>query len=103
MQKAVVMRLNAGQKEEYKKRHDEIWPELVAELKAIGIQNYSIHLHEASLLLFAQFDIENPELLEDLPHKAIMKKWWDHMADIMAVNDDNSPVAENLERVFFLE
>lgn len=27
---------------EYKKRHDEIWPELVDELKGAGLSNYSL-------------------------------------------------------------
>ena len=36
---AFKMRLNPGQKEEYKRRHDEIWPELIALLKEAGISD----------------------------------------------------------------
>ena len=34
--------LKPGMKEEYKRRHDAIWPEMVALLKAAGIRNYTI-------------------------------------------------------------
>ncbi|MDF1575383.1 MAG: L-rhamnose mutarotase [Bacteroidales bacterium] len=34
--------------------------------------------------------------------KEIVQRWWDHMADIMEVNPDNSPVSEELEEVFYL-
>ena len=45
MQKhAFKMRLNPGREEEYRKRHDEIWPELVILLKEAGVSDYSIHL-----------------------------------------------------------
>ena len=38
-----------GYEEEYKKRHDEIWPEMISELKAAGIRNYSIFRHGLDL------------------------------------------------------
>ena len=40
--------------------------------------------------------------MEQLPLEPIMQKWWAHMADIMASNDNNEPVVEPLERVFYL-
>lgn len=38
------MRVKAGYEDEYKRRHNEIWPELKRLLKEAGIQNYSIAL-----------------------------------------------------------
>ena len=49
---AFKMRLNPGMKAEYKKRHDAIWPELVALLREAGVSDYSIHLDEATGTLF---------------------------------------------------
>ncbi len=34
--------IKPGTFDEYKKRHDEIWPDLVAELKTAGLSNYSL-------------------------------------------------------------
>ena len=44
LRQAYTMRLKPGHIAEYKKRHDEIWPELVALLKDTGISEYSIFL-----------------------------------------------------------
>ena len=50
---AFKMKLKPGVVAEYKKRHDEIWPALAAELKAAGVSDYSIFLDEETLTLFA--------------------------------------------------
>ena len=51
------MKMLPGFKEEYKKRHNEIWPELASLLKNEGIGNYSIFLDEETNILFAYQDI----------------------------------------------
>ena len=43
---AFKMYLNEGQKEEYRKRHNELWPELRQLLKGAGVSEYSIFLDE---------------------------------------------------------
>jgi len=99
---AFKMYLNKGAAEEYKKRHDAIWPDLVSLLKNTGIEDYSIFLDEESSTLFGVLKISQPEALDTLPGKEIMKKWWDHMKDIMQTNPDNSPVNIPLKEVFHL-
>jgi len=97
------MKLKKGNEAEYKKRHDEIWPELSAELKKAGISDYSIFLDEPSGKLFAVQKLSENDSSVDLPKKDIMIKWWDYMADIMDVNPDNSPVCEPLTEVFHMD
>ncbi|MDC8829249.1 L-rhamnose mutarotase [Alteromonas gilva] len=99
---AFVMQLNPGCEEEYERRHDEIWPELVTELKAAGVEDYSIFLHPDTLQLFAVLWRSSEHTMDDLPAKAIMQKWWAYMGDIMAHNSDNSPVTQPLQQVFHL-
>ena len=99
---AFKMQLNAGQEEEYKKRHDEIWPELAALLKETGISDYSIFLDKTTNSLFGVLKIDDPAALQKLPAQAIMQKWWKYMGDIMAANPDNSPVSTALDEVFYL-
>ena len=41
---AFTMKLNPGMEDEYRRRHDEIWPELAELLKNAGVEDYSIHL-----------------------------------------------------------
>jgi L-rhamnose mutarotase len=99
---AFKMQLFANQKAEYKKRHDEIWPELVNLLKTTGINEYSIFLDESTNSLFGVLKAEDPALLKDLPSHAVMQKWWQYMGDIMESNSDNSPVSIPLEEVFYM-
>jgi L-rhamnose mutarotase len=87
---------------EYKKRHDEILPELVTLLKSTGISDYSIFLDQDSLTLFAQFKITELNADKKLASEDIMKKWWAYMADLMETNADMSPVVEPLEEMFYM-
>ncbi len=100
---AFVMQLNPGCEAEYEKRHDEIWPELVGELKEAGIEDYSIFLHPETLQLFGVLWRRDDHQMDSLPAKAIMQKWWAYMGDIMAANPDNSPVSTQLQQVFHLD
>ncbi|CAI3966423.1 L-rhamnose mutarotase [Alteromonas macleodii] len=100
---AFVMQLLPGFEDEYKKRHDEIWPELVALLKKAGILDYSIFLHPDTLQLFAVLKRESTHGMDNLPEYEIMQKWWEFMGDIMEHNPDNSPVVQPLTRVFHLD
>jgi len=100
---AFKMKLKPGFEAEYKKRHDEIWPELSAEITKSGISDYSIFLDEETLTLFAVQKLTDENSADDLPNNPIIKKWWDYMADIMECNPDNSPVAIPLKEVFYME
>ena len=97
------MKLNVGMKEEYRKRHNEIWPELVKLLKDTGVGNYSIFLDEETNTLFAYQEQSGESSSQDLGSLEIVKKWWKYMADIMETNPDNSPISIPLEQVFYME
>ena len=99
---AFKMQLNPGCRDEYIKRHDEIWPELVALLKQAGISDYSIHLDAETNILFGVLWREDGHSMEDLPNHPVMQRWWAHMADIMAAHPSNEPVATPLETVFHM-
>lgn len=100
---AFKMKLFPGFEAEYKKRHDEIWPELEQLLKQAGISEYSIFLDEETNSLFGVLNITNPKNMDSLPEQEVMKRWWKYMADIMESNPDNSPVSVPLKEVFFLQ
>ena len=97
------MQLKKGFEAEYKKRHDEIWPELQSELSKAGISDYSIFLDEETLTLFAVQKLTDNNTADDLPQTEIVKKWWAYMGDIMETNPDNSPVCKPLKEVFHID
>ena len=64
------MQLKPGNEVEYKKRHDEIWPDLHDLLKEAGIRNYSIY--RQGLTLFGYLEIDDPSALERLPEEELV-------------------------------
>ena len=100
---AFKMYLNEGQKEEYKKRHNELWPELRQLLKSGGVSEYSIFLDEETNILFAFQKVSGEGSSQDLGSNPIVQKWWAYMADIMKTNDDNSPKMVPLDELFYME
>ena len=99
---AFRMRLRPGCRDEYRKRHDEIWPELVNLLKKVGISDYSIHLDEDTNTLFGILWRTDDHRMDSLPDNAVMQRWWCHMADIMETHPDGEPVTVQLTPVFHM-
>ena len=99
---AFKMKLYKGFEEEYKRRHDALWPDLEHLLKSTGISEYSIFLDETTNSLFGVMKADNLNALNNFPSHPIMKKWWAYMKDIMETNEDNSPVSISLKEVFYL-
>jgi L-rhamnose mutarotase len=99
---AFTMKLYPGMEAKYRKRHDEIWPELRNLLHEAGVSDYSIHLDRDTNTLFAVLTRPTDHGMASLPEHPVMKRWWTHMADIMETNLDNSPVQNDLVTVFHL-
>ncbi len=97
------MKLKPGAAAEYQKRHDAIWPELAAELRAAGISDYSIFFDEETLTLFAVQKLSDGNKAAALPKSPVVRKWWDYMAPLMEVQPDHAPVEKPLAEVFHLD
>lgn len=102
IKKAIRMKLYPGCKEEYERRHKELWPEMRELLKNHGAENYLIFLDSETNLLFGYLEIANDKQWELVGKSKINRKWWDYMSDIMETNSDNSPITTELEQVFML-
>ncbi len=103
IRKAFVLQVKQDQHEEYRKRHNPIWPELEATLKSHGVHNYSIFLHRETSQLFAYVEIENEAQWESIARTDVCRKWWAHMRDIMPSNPDDSPCSAGLQEVFHID
>ena len=99
---AFTMRLHPSMRDEYKRRHDEIWPELVSLLREAGVSDYSIHLDAETNILFGVLWRSDNHKMNELPLQPVMQRWWSHMADIMETKPDNEPIATPLETVFHM-
>jgi L-rhamnose mutarotase len=86
-QHAWVLEVRPGYEEEYMRRHQEIWPEMVEALREAGIRNYSIFRHGLTLLgYFETDDIEKTR--EYLANSETNQRWSEWMDTIMKVDID---------------
>ena len=97
------MKLYPGFAEEYERRHNELWPEMIDMIHEHGGRNYTIALDPDTLTLFGYIEIDDPERYAKSAETEICRKWWDFMADIMETNPDNSPVSVDLPVLFHLD
>lgn len=100
---AFKMKLHPGHTAEYRKRHDEIWPELAELLAAYGIRDYSIFHDPETDILFAVHRKTPTNRLDRLFEEPLMQKWFVHMSDIMDTNPDRTPVQKPLDCVFHMD
>jgi L-rhamnose mutarotase len=103
IRKAFVMSVNPGAEAEYARRHQPIWDDLAAVLRAHGVHNYSIFLDPATRQLFGYVEIEDEARWNAIARTDACQRWWRHMGDIMPGNPDHSPVSRGLEEVFHLD
>jgi L-rhamnose mutarotase len=82
-----VLEVRPGYEEEYVRRHDEIWPEMVQALREAGVSNYSIFRH--GLTLFGYFETDDIERTQShLAESETNRRWSEWMAPIMKVEVD---------------
>jgi L-rhamnose mutarotase len=98
---ACRMKLKPGVTEEYRRRHDELWPELAAALRDAGIHDYSIFLDEETLHLFAVLKLRADHKRHELPRHPVMRRWWDYMADLMETEPNRRPREWPLRPMFY--
>lgn len=95
-----VLRVRAGQEEEYLRRHDQLWPEMERALLEAGILHYEIWLHGPTRMLFAH-QIRRRGQTPTAEGDAVMARWRVYMADVLEMDGDR-PVREPLSRQFRL-
>jgi len=103
IRKTFVMTINPGCEEEYRKRHDNLWPEMKEILKRHGVHNYSISLCAETNQLFAYVEIDSEEEWNSIANTKECQEWWHYMSDIMETNEDSSPKSVELREVFYMD
>ena len=100
---AFRLTLVAGQLEAYRKRHDEIWPELEDALRAAGIVEYRIFNRPGDTALFAVMRRKKNHGLDALVASPVMRRWWNMMQDVTVTGPDGVPVQQILEPVYVMK
>ena len=93
-----------GMIDEYRRRHDEIWPEMKEVLKAAGIVNYSIWLVENELFGYYECEKGIEYAARVQAESPVVDRWNVYMKDVMEMTIDEKTGAQPLmTEVFYLE
>lgn len=77
-----------GMQEEYKKRHDNIWPEMKEVLANAGIVNYSIWMQGEELFGYYECEKSVDYAAKVQAESDVVKKWDEYMKDILIMEKD---------------
>ena len=96
------MTLKEGKIEEYKKKHDEVWPEITDALINAGVTNYSIYYDEKDNTLIEYMELKDNNTFDNLEDLGILKKWNIYMKDLLVTKsqEEATPVVNELVEVF---
>ena len=94
-------RIIDGAAEEYKRRHSEIWPEMLEVLKEAGIVNYTIWLSGNELFGYYECEKGIEYAAKVQAESPTVKKWDEYMKDILIMEKDPVTGAQpQLKKVF---
>jgi L-rhamnose mutarotase len=100
-----IFRIRPELKDEYKKAHDEIWPELAKTIRDSGIRNYSIFFRKDGTL-FAYLESDDPAKSFDYIREQEVNTRWQKAMERYFVKEKPSilgPEIEEIEEVFHLD
>ena len=101
IRRAFTMRLKPDSLAEYKHHHDNIWPELVAEIERSGIA--SITTFQRDLDLFLVSEIADEAAWDKLWNSEVHRRWAELMQPLMHLRDDGIVEAGELAEVFHIK
>jgi L-rhamnose mutarotase len=102
IRRAFTMRLQPGKLAEYKRFHDNVWPELVVEIERSGIASMTIFENDPVLFLYSE--IVDESAWDKLWHTKIHDKWSEEaMNPLMFFRDDGIVDSTSLREIFHLE
>ena len=98
-----TMRVLPGQEAEYRRRHEAVWPELLADLRAAGARNYSIFLR--GLDLFAYLEVDDfDRFTRQMGGSEANARWQAEMAELIdPLTDPATGFHTRIPEVFHLE
>ena len=102
---AMIWKIKPEMKEDYKKDHTNIWPEMAKALKDSGYKNYSIYFRKDGTM-FAYLEHDNlEEGQKKIGATEVFSRWQEAMAKYFLNSDPTviGPEMEILEEVFHID
>ena len=97
IRRAFIMRLKPDAMAQYQQRHENIWPELVAEIQRSGIASITTFQHEAELFIVSE--VTDLEAWERLWNSDVHKRWKQLMEPLVQLGDHGAVAASELVEI----
>jgi L-rhamnose mutarotase len=95
--------IRPGTEAEYKRRHDEIWPELVADIGDAGIRNYTLFRRGTQVIAYAECHPAVATALRKLGGSEANARWSTWFEDIIPQLTDEQGNLFRAEEVWHLD
>lgn len=94
------LRIREGNEEEYVKRHQAVYAELLQAFKDYGVETYSIFMDRTTLFAYIQVD-NLQELMKALDENDANRRWQAFMSDMLIPNEDGVTMVPIPEVFYF--
>ena len=99
-----LLQVKPDRLEEYKRRHHQVWPEMLEALRETGWHNYSLFLRDDGLLVGYVETPDRQAALDGMASKEVNARWQTQMADFFDTGGEHADRAMMpLQEVFHLD
>jgi L-rhamnose mutarotase len=95
--------IRPGTEAEYKRRHDEIWPELVEAIKDAGFANYSLFRRGTEIVAYVECHPDVATAFAKLGPTEVNARWATWFEDVIVSLTDEHGELYRLEEVWHLD
>ena len=101
IRRAFTLRLEPGALAQYKEHHDNIWPELVAEIEKAGIGQMTAFVSGDTVFYYSE--VRDDGAWDRLWHTEVHDRWGELFKGLMAFNAEGIVDTSDLPEIFHLE
>ncbi|MPM68636.1 L-rhamnose mutarotase [bioreactor metagenome] len=104
IRKGFLIQAQPGMEKEYERRHNPIWPELDAIMRAHGVLNFTTFLHEPTNQMFCYVEIEDEDKFNAMAKEPVCQRWWKYMTEALVCEapDADKGKEESLREIFHM-
>jgi L-rhamnose mutarotase len=95
--------LKPGTEDEYKRRHDEIWPEMLEALRGSGISNYSLFRRGLEVIAYAECEPDAATAFAKMAATDVDQRWSAWFEDVLERRFDDEGKAMTVQEVWHLD
>jgi L-rhamnose mutarotase len=98
-----LARVRPGRLDEYRQRHENVWPEMRAALSAAGWDNYTLFLTEDGLLIGYLETADYQAALDAMAKTQVNERWQAEMSEFFVADGPPDQSFTRIAEVFHLD